>query len=250
MRRFDSRSIEWWFINLDHRTDRLAHIQKQCLKAGVTAQRFPALRYEDYAGPAANVANMMSTPKTIGNWLSHTSLWSKGSRPDSIVGVLEDDALLCEDFQNRLAYLDAHMTLDWDIFYLGATYHVNPPVWHAEDIGRDFELTGIKHIHRVYGAFSNQGYLINSAKVERLLELMHEVMPVSRGSDHAMIQLQPRLNCFSFTPGMVFQIDGQSDIGDGITRFSGFLESLGPHVWVNRLEDFDYDSYNWAEGKV
>jgi len=241
--------IQWWYINLDHRADRRQHIAKELTKAGIQAQRFPALRFSDYKGRPENIRLMMQTPNTVGNWLSHLAVWEKVRGTDDVVGVLEDDALLCEDFRERLQYIHEHFDKAWDIFYLGATYHVNPPVWHKDTLGRDFEQTDIKYIHRVYGAFSNQGYLVNGRYVEFLLNAMDEKMPQSRGSDHAMIMLQPTIQCYSFTPGMVFQIDGPSDIGQGVTVFSHFLKTLGPHVWANRLEDFQYDSYEWAEGR-
>jgi len=77
---------------------------------------------------------------------------------------------------------------------------------------------------------------------------MQSVMPHSKGSDHALIQIQPDLNCYAFVPGMVFQHDMESDIGTGITQFSNFRKSLGEYVWADRLEDFDYDT--WARGRT
>ena len=242
--------IAWRFINLGHRTDRLAHIHRQLDRVGIEGERFPALTKEDYQGPPERVKLMQATPNTIGNWLSHTSLWKLAAEHGVSVGVLEDDALLCSDFRERLEYIHENFHEPWDIMFLGATYHVNPAVWHKETLGRDFELTDTKHIHRVYGAFSNQGYVINHESAEKVYKMVDEVMPLSRGSDCALIMVAPKLNCFSFTPGMVFQIDGPSDIGNGWTRFSHFLESLGPHVWCDLLEDFDYDNYDWAEGVI
>ncbi len=249
MQRIIWRNIQWWYINLNHREDRRKHIDRELAKVGIAADRFAALQLKDYHGPSENIQCMMRTPNTVGNWLSHLAVWEKVKGTDRVVGVLEDDALLCADFTDRLQYIEDNFKLPWDIFFLGATYHVNPPAWHVDDLGRDFELTDIKHIHRVYGAFSNQGYLVNGSSVEKLLELMEKEMPTANGSDHALIRLQPQLQCYSFTPGMVFQIDGPSDIGTGITRFSHFLKSLGPYVWCNRLEDFDYDHFDWAEGR-
>ncbi len=240
------RDISWWFINLSHRTDRLEHIKAELTKVGIIAQRFEALRKEDYTGPPEAVANMQSTPNTIGNWLSHTAVIAK-AKPGKVVGLLEDDALLCSDLTDRLQYIEDNFDLPWDIFFLGATFHADKAVWHPE-LGRDFKMTRIPHIVRVFGAFSNQGYLINGDRAPHILEMMQEVMPQSRGSDHALIQIQPSLQCYAFVPGMVFQIDGPSDIGEGITRFSNFRKSLGEYVWADRLEDFDYNQ--WAEGRT
>lgn len=236
-------NIDWHYINLSHRTDREEHIQGQLSRAGITAQRFEALKKEDYNGPTEDVALMQSTPNTIGNWLSHTSVIGLAA-PGDIVGVLEDDAMICLDLLKRLDYIEKKMPSNlWDIFFLGATFHTDPGgKWHKE-LGCDYALTSIKHIVRVFGAFSNQGYLVNGDSSKQILFGMKERMRHSRGSDHALIQLQPLLRCYAFVPGCVFQIDGPSDIAKGVTRFSNFRRSLGSYVWADRLEDFDYDEW-------
>jgi len=242
MSNFDWKNADFWYINLAHRTDRRAHITRELGKAGIEARRFEALRFEDYDGPEEDVHLMMATRNTIGQWLSMMALWRTVADTDNILGVLEDDALLCSDFRKRLAYIETNFHKPWDIFFLGATFHDDRGQWHPE-LGRDHELTDVRHIVRVYGAFSNQGYLVNGPSAGKVLEMMRERMPHSRGSDHALIQIQPKLNCYCFVPGLVFQIDGRSDIGDGITRFSHFRESLGDYVWADRLEDFDYNAW-------
>lgn len=234
--------VEWHYINLRHRTDRLEHVKKQLAKACIDAERFEALQKEDYSGPGEDVRLMQPTPNTIGNWLSHTALISKAT-PGKIVGVLEDDALICSDMNERIDYIGKHCP-EWDIFFLGATFHTDPGgKWHPE-LGRDFALVGIKHIVRVFGAFSNQGYLVNGNSSRLILSMMQERMKMSRGSDHALIMMQPFLKCYSFVPGCVFQIDGPSDVSPGgFTRFSNFRKSLGPYVWADKMEDFDYDEW-------
>lgn len=248
--RIRTGNIDWWYINLARRTDRLPHIKNQLRKAGIFGQRFNAYGPEDYRGSDEAIHLMRATPGTIGNFLSHTAVMDKGRYTDKVIGVLEDDALLCSDFQERLQYIEEKFDKDWDIFYLGATYHVNPPVWHKDDLGRDFELTDLKHIHRVYGAFSDQGYLVNGRSAGRIVDTLRHNMHLASGIDTLMIRFQPEWRCYSFTPGMVFQLDGYGDVGGGMTYFSDFKRSLGPHVYAERLEDFDYDSYEWAEGQL
>ena len=128
MAQINWRDIQFWYINLSHREDRRAHITRELKKAGIAAQRFDALRLEDYKGDRKDVAVMMATPKTIGNWMSHLAVWAKVQDTDGVVGVLEDDALLCDDFTDRLQYIQDNFDKPWDIFYLGATYHVDHPV--------------------------------------------------------------------------------------------------------------------------
>ncbi len=239
--------IDWYYINLSHRTDRLTHIRGELDKAGIAATRFEAYRKEDYTGSMDNVKAMQHTPDTIGNWLSHTAVIGK-AREGRIVGVLEDDALICSDFQARLDYICNVFNKPWDIFFLGATFHDDRGQWHPE-LGFDHELTDVRHIIRLYGAFSNQGYLVNGYSANTILEMMNDVMPHSTGSDHALIQIQPRLRCYGFVPGMVFQIDNQSDISKGITRFSAFLRGLGPYAWTDTLGEFDYESWEREQCK-
>lgn len=247
--------IHWSYINLYHRLDRRKHIENEWRRTGMEAvyplHRFHAHLPKDWPGPEAMVAKMRKqTPGAIGCYMSHRALWLQAVRHGKIAGVLEDDALLCDDFLKRLRYVETHFDRPWDVFYLGSTYHVNPPVWHKEDLGRDFELTDVKHIHRVYGAFANQGYLINPDSAQKLVDLVDQHIHKYPGNDTTLLHLQPQLNCFAFTPGMVFQIDNRSDIGNGMTIFSGFFKSLGPYCWTKRLEDFDYDHYDWAEGRI
>jgi len=234
------REIDWHYINLSSRPDRRRHIEQQLMKVNIVALRLDAFRREDYAGSASNIQGMLHTPNTVGNWLSHVHLIASGV-PGKIVGVLEDDALLCSDFTDRLRYVEENFREPWDIFFLGGTFHDDRGQWHPE-LGKDHELTDTRHIVRLYGAWSNQGYLINGGSSQKIVAMMTEVMPQSTGSDHALIQIQPRLRCFGFVPGMVFQIDGPSDIGNGITRFSNFLR-MGGYVWVDKLDDFDYDAW-------
>ncbi len=181
--------------------------------------------------------------------MSHTFLMRTVQNTDRDLLVLEDDVYLASDFMDRLQYLEDNMTLPWDYIALCGTFHVNPPVWHAGDIGRDVELTPIKHILRALGVWSNHGYIIRGRSVEKILGLMRSVMPSARGSDHALIMVQPQLNAYVFVPGMVFQHDMESDVGEGVTKFSHFT-NLGPYVFQDKLDQFDPDSFDWAEART
>ncbi len=245
MTQIDTGNIDWWYIHLAKRTDRVEHLKAQLRKAGIEAHCFDACGPGNYHGPEENVKLMRATPNTIGNWLSHTAcIGSAAGLTEGVLGVLEDDCLICSDFQVRMNYIEEHFDKPWDIFFLGATFHCDRAAWHPE-LGRDYELTDTRHIVRTFGAFSNQGYLINPTSADKILCMMQERMPYSRGSDHALIQIQPELECYCFVPGMVFQVDGYGDVGGGWTQFSDFFESLGPHIWCDKLDDFDYDS--WVE---
>ena len=241
------------WINLEHREDRRKLMEPVCedIEAlGIPALRFGAFMPDDWCLPKEDAPKLYGT-KTAGNWLSHERLIQFAAETGRNIMVLEDDIYLASDFGERLQYLEDSMTLPWDWIALSGTFHLqrNAPggLWHPE-IGRDVERTPIKHLFRAYGVWSNHGYVVNGQSAGKVLAAMRSVLPVARGSDHALILVQPQLDAYVFVPGMVMQRDGVSDVAEngGFTRFSDFLK-MGPYVFQDRLGDWDVDEYDWAE---
>ena len=258
---FDWRSAELWYVNLPHRVDRDAHARQQFQRQGLTARRFEGFKPEECVGWSDDpkIQRMKArTPGAIGCQQSqlHCVRTVQGSE-DRIVGIFEDDAVLCEDFKMRLDYIQDHLEAasngEWDIFWLGGTVHINPPIWYAQTPGRetakaDIERTSDKHIFRVFGMWSTYAYFVNGRSVRRILELCDQHTHESDGIDHlAILYLEPQLRTFCFLPGCCKQIDGVSDIGTvkgggpGFTTFSHFAK-LGPYWYQERMEDFDPDT--------
>ena len=244
----NASTLDAWYINLDKRTDRKAQIEAEFARVNLPARRLSAFTKEDWTGPESDVAMMQKTPNTIGNWLSHTYLMRTVQNTDRDVLIVEDDTTLCADFQERLRYLEEHLPEDWDIAFLGATFHIDPPHWHAEALGRDVATTDVPHLLRAYGVWSNHGYIVRGRSAGKILRMMRDIMPKAAGSDTALIMLQPQLKAYVMVPGAVFQRDSRSDIGVGITRFSGFLK-LGPYVYTEHLNDFDPTEFDWKEAR-
>ncbi len=249
MNGFSRSTLDTWYINLDKRTDRKAQIEAELARACLHGRRLSAFTKEDWTGPESDVVLMRPTANTIGNWLSHTYLMRTVQNTERDVLIVEDDTLLCADFQERLQYLEEYLPEDWDIVFLGATFHLDPPQWHAEDLGRDVEVTDDPHLMRAYGVWSNHGYIVRGKSAGKILSLMRSIMPKAAGSDTALIMLQPQLKAYVMVPGAVFQRDSESDIGVGITRFSPFLK-LGPYVYTEKLDDFDPANFDWKEAKI
>jgi len=258
MQHFDKSKIQWRYINLASRKDRNEHAKAEFAKAGLTAERFEALRPEQWPGDPQKVARMTAkrggTPGAIGCYLSQTEVIRTVAGTDGIVAVCEDDVCFCEDIQKRLDYTEAHLTWDWDIFYLGATFHV-PGVWCKHEdcrdwgaIGKDVEPTTDPHIMRVYGEWGTYAYFVNGRNAQKVLDLFDANIHRARGIDHLAIILGDKLNAYCFVPGCCWQYDNQSNIGNGITRFSGF-KSLGPYAWTANMSDFDPTTYSWKTGK-
>jgi GR25 family glycosyltransferase involved in LPS biosynthesis len=241
------------FVNLTHRTDRLNLMLEACDTAQIPAVRVRGMLPSEYKGNPKRVEVMQKrTPGAIGCWFSQVKIMQEALRLRKHAWVMEDDLIFCKDFHARLARMEQFLTCRiriWDILWLGATFHVNPPYWHKQDLGRDAETTDDPRMLRTFGAFCTYAYIVRDRSIERVLHLLDEWLDLSMGIDWAMIQIQPQLQTFAFVPGSVIQRDNKSDIGSGMTIFSGFSK-LGPYWFAERMEDFDPTTFEWHEANL
>ncbi len=257
------------FINLDSRQDRLAHMTTQLDRVEITAERVRGLLPSEVKVDPRKVAVMQRrTPGAIGCHYSQVSIMEKALELGKHAWVMEDDLIFCEDFQSRIKYIDEWMSYvqswplvnDWDVFWLGGTFH-SPAWWHKPGhdrelqqcdcrIGKDVDLTNDSYIMRTYGAFCTYAYIVNIKSLDKILKLLDENVHMSMGIDWLFIYLQPQLKTYAFVPGCIKQMDGQSDIGKGMTIFSGFSKLNGTiensrYWYQERMEDFDPLGYEW-----
>jgi len=233
-------NIQWHYINLDSRVDRNAHMIQLLAENHIDAARVSALTGDDTYG------NLDLPPTYAGGikecLLSHYKLWSEFDRnSDKVLGIFEDDMYICQDFFERFKYIEDNFDKDWDIFFLSSFYHLNndPQRWNEVE----FEFTDIRYIHRVYSSFCTHSYLVNPASLDKLITLSKEHVKDSYAVDHLLILIQKYLNCYAFTPGMTMQKTNESDITGGIKNQESFIETLGQHVYVNNLTEFNYDKF-------
>lgn len=250
------------FVNLDHRPDRLAHMEKQLGRIGMKAERTRGMLPNEVNARPEDIAVMQArTPGAIGCHFSQMSVVRKAYEQGMNALVMEDDIIFCEDFNLRLEYIENWMNKnEWDVFWLGASFHV-PPFWHpfgrsgmapdcSANLGRDCETTKDPRIIRTFGAFATFAYVVNFNSMPRIFELFDVNLKHSIGIDWLYIKLQPQLKCFSFVPGCVRQMDNRSDIGTGDTIWSGFLKLNGTfensaYVYQERMTDFDPTKFKW-----
>lgn len=114
-------------VNLDRDADRLAHMEKECGRLGLSFQRFPAVLGEDV--PASLRANFFDASGNkithlkrgeIGCYASHLAIFERmiaGALPDAVV-VLEDDVELAADFAVSVAGALDVLPEGWDIVRL------------------------------------------------------------------------------------------------------------------------------------
>lgn len=249
------------FVNLDHRKDRLKHMEKELSRIGIQAQRTRGLLPIECQIDSPKVQVMRRrTPGAIGCHFSQVNVMKEALKQDKHAFVMEDDLIFCSDIQERLTHIENFLEgKEWDVFWLGGTFHVNPPYWHKAghshqlrdcecSLGKDAETTADPRIMRTYGAFSTFAYIVNKNSIQKILNQFDAHIHTSIGIDWLFIKLQPKLKTFAYVPGCVKQMDNMSDIGNGITKFSGFA-MLGPYWWQDRKEDFNPETFNWAECK-
>ena len=258
------------YVNLDKRPDRRSRMELSLRVAGINAVRKRGLLPEEVKVDPSRIKAMLDRPQkgAIGCHFSQVSIMEDSLALGKHALVMEDDLVFCADFQKRIAYLDYFSrTNPWDVFWLGATFHVGPPYWHVNDergcrpMLQDARWMGVDwpRMVRTFGCFCTYAYLVNKNSIAKILNMIDQKLPLSIGIDHMFIMLQPDLLCYSFVPGMVKQYDHISDIGVGkhgpaMTVFSNFARLNGSlensaYWWQNLVEDFDPEEFDWKEAK-
>lgn len=248
------------FVNLDHRTDRLHHMLSEFSRIGMSAERTPGLNPKDF--PEEKYSTMRNrTPGAIGCHMAHVSIMKKALEENKHAFVMEDDLVFCSDFKERLEHItkftEAH---EWDVIWLGGTFH-SPAFWHpvgpskmhpncSANIGVDCVKTSDPRMMRTYGAFCTYAYIVNVNSIHKILDLLDAYVHQSIGIDWLFIKLQPQLKTYAYVPGCVKQLDIKSDIGSGLTIFSGFSKLNGNvensrYWWQDRKEDFNPHTFEW-----
>lgn len=243
------------YVNLKSRIDRKVHMEAQLERIGLNAERFEAMNTDDYQWDMNKVGVMYNRTKgAVGCHYSQVAVMQKALSLNKHAFVLEDDCQFCEDWNERVAIMEDYLKDKvWHIIWWGGTYHANNPAWwhkpgHSEipqctcTLGIDAERTDSKYIVRTYGAFSTFCYIVHKDFIAELIRWLDEHVHFSIGIDFLMILLQPFIKSYSFVPGAVRQIDNMSNIGNGMTIFSGF-KMLGEHWYQEKMVDFNYDNF-------
>jgi len=254
------------FVNLDSRGDRLTHMTNQLSKVNLQVERTRGIPWKEvlinHPERANDVTVMLNrTPGAIGCFFSQMSVMEEALKQGKHALVMEDDLHFCSDFDKRMDYIDkwteAH---EWDIIWLGGTFHT-PAFWHkigqsgmppdcSAQLGKDCEATDDPRMIRTYASFCTYAYIVNIKSIEKVLGLLNSTMHKSIGIDYSMIFLSPNLLTFAFVPGCVKQIDNISDIGTGMTVFSGFARLNGTeensrYWYQEKMEDFNPETFKW-----
>lgn len=117
-----------YVINMDKDTKRMADIDSALKGVGIRYERFAAIDGSLVSADSqlAPICMNFCTNGMKGCALSHHAVWKKAiEKGDKVVMVMEDDAIIPEDINERIADVFARIPHDWDILYVGCRYMCN-----------------------------------------------------------------------------------------------------------------------------
>jgi GR25 family glycosyltransferase involved in LPS biosynthesis len=195
---FRTITMHAYYINLDHRTDRRAEIEKELADKGISAERIPAFK---------------TTPGCIGCSLSHiAALKLARERGLEAVMIFEDDFtfLISKDEWDRLFSL---LPASYDVVML--SYNLIQSTQHDAIFDR------------VQDVQTASGYIVHSRFYDRLIAqseaathmLSQTGMHWLYAYDQQWKMFQPNTEWFAYKTRIGKQRDGISDNGEGESRF-------------------------------
>jgi glycosyl transferase family 25 len=183
-----------YYINLDRRPDRRAHIEEELARMDLTATRFPAIEY---------------TPGHVGCFKSHLAVLKLAKEHDfENVLILEDDfqfLVTKDEFYAELrAFFESGMP--YDVLMLSYNLKIGEPC--NETVGY------------VKEAITASGYIVHRRFYDKLIELYEWSLPYLIGiqkhwlymNDAVWIRLQPQSEWFYFMKRIGHQRPSYSDL--------------------------------------
>jgi GR25 family glycosyltransferase involved in LPS biosynthesis len=177
-------------INLDRRSDRMERLGAQLDELGIEYKRFSA----------HDAQELGIKPYVAGTW-SHTTVWSRYRQiyGDIKLLILEDDALFCEDFNEKFAEAIETLPDNWDIFYLGAL--VDKQTGKVEKVN--------DHWSKQIISTGTQAYCILP---KRLRTFYDEIKDKEWYIDVELRVLAEQYNAYIAQPNLVTQFPSYSDL--------------------------------------
>lgn len=199
-----------YYINLEHRTDRDAHVKKQLDNVGINAQRFNAIKMK-YGH--------------IGCSMSHLKILQDAQKNnwDHIL-IIEDDITFLNPtlFKTQInKFFDLHQN-DWDVILLAGNNM--PP--HKEIDNTCIQVTRCQ---------TTTGYLVNGHYINTLIQnvkmgLTHLLSNPDDKFNYAIdkfwLKLQSQHKWFLIVPATVIQKQDYSDIEQKVTNYEKLMQDI------------------------
>jgi GR25 family glycosyltransferase involved in LPS biosynthesis len=195
---------EAWYINLDDRTDRKEHMEKEISKYGL----------ENFVKRYSAIKAIEKTPQNCvkASGTSHRNLiqYAKDNNLNNIL-ILEDDVFFKEEnYQFLEKSLNSLFKIkDWDIYYISA--NIFDPTLKLID----------ENLLKIDGCYCVHAYIVNSKCFDRMLEYNPETDPPI----DAWIT-QKMFNKYAGYPLICSQIDSISDNVGGLIGYDEIFTNV------------------------
>lgn len=209
------------FINLEHRTDRLEHIQLEFNKMGIRGERVNAVKSQNGG---------------IGCTLSHIRCLEEARKRNfEYVFICEDDITFNnpELFKKQIQQFVDNKDIQWDILLIGA--NIVPPVQKVGD-----------YCARIFNGQTTTGYIVKRGMYSVLLENFKESAQMQMRNpgqpgvsnpyalDMWWKQLQPQYFWWMITPPTVTQYENFSEIENRVTNYDHLMLDMEKEWFVKQ----------------
>jgi glycosyl transferase family 25 len=195
------RMFDWiYYINMNKRRDRREHMEGQLAKFNFTAARVEAvdggtLKWE---GPKTKFWNSGA----LGYCLSYQNALIDAIKNNySRVLIMDDDAVLTDNFLEVLEKAYASLPNNWHMLYLAANHNKQSMPTEKEKIS--------EHLYRLKGSVGSHAIIINRPAFETILNYASSPYGPLDIYFSVYQQICP---CFITNPGLATQMAGRSDI--------------------------------------
>jgi len=208
------------FINLEHRNDRLEHVQEELNKIGVVGERFNAIKVKSGA---------------VGCTMSHIKcLEIAKERGYEQVFICEDDITFMDPtlFKKNLKQFYDNKDIQWDVLIVGG--NCVPPYMKVSD-----------YCVRVMNCQTTTGYIVKKDFYDVLIKNFKEgvaklMKDPTKKRDFAIDiywkVLQKQNYWYMLTPATVTQYENFSDIEERTTNYNHLLLDMNKEWLIKRQQ--------------
>lgn len=188
------------YINLDHRTDRLHHINNELKNIGLIGKKFIA--HFGNKGYGARIACKNSHKDIIQESLFNNI---------DTVFILEDDSVFADNFLEISEHCFKNIPEDWDILFLGHCF---------SSVGNQIS----EHVYSAKKIFCTHAYLVNIKAYQTIIDALNNS---NQPIDHIYNRLavNNNINVYMCNPSIVYQIPNKSDIGEGPNNSNNLINN-------------------------
>ena len=243
-----------YVINLDKDTDRMEQIGAELSKYNIQYERFAAVQGSliKNSPMLTEYCNSFCTDGQKGCAISHKTLWNRAVKEGyrSIL-VLEDDAILADDFDTKLKHAWYQVPSDYDMVFLGCRFLCNTtealPITINKIMNKSPEEIDEK-VSKVQGTIGTHGYIITFHTAKVL-----ETVPINWHIDMEMSNYiqEYSLNAYSMKPVLIDVIDeaGGSNLSDAYppllnTLFNFRIFEQTTLTWLLNETSFKIAAFN------